>query len=47
MTHRRGLQPMLCAKQEGLFRIIQSIPAKAEAFKRWLPGWATKRIQEN
>jgi hypothetical protein len=26
-----------CAKKEGLFRIIQSIPSpKAEPFKRWL-----------
>jgi len=32
-----GVQRMLCAITEGIFRIIQSIPSpKAEPFKRWL-----------
>ncbi len=42
-----GLQPMLCANTEGLFRIIQSIPSpKAEPFKRWLAKVGYERIQE-
>jgi hypothetical protein len=42
-----GLQPMLCANTEGLFRIIQSIPSpKAEPFKRWLARVGYERIQE-
>ncbi len=32
-----GMQKMICANTEGIFRIIQSIPSpKAEPFKRWL-----------
>lgn len=42
-----GLQPMLCANTEGLFRIIQSIPSpKAEPFKRWLAKVGYERVQE-
>ena len=42
-----GLQRMLCANTEGLFRIIQSIPSpKAEPFKRWLAKVGHERIQE-
>lgn len=42
-----GVQPMLCANTEGLFRIIQSIPSpKAEPFKRWLAKVGYERIQE-
>jgi len=36
-----------CAKTEGVFRIIQSIPSKnAEPFKRWLAKVGYERIQE-
>lgn len=36
-----------CANNEGLFRIIQSIPSpKAEPFKRWLAQLGKERIQE-
>ena len=42
-----GLQPMLCANTEGLFRLIQSIPSpKAEPFKRWLAKVGYERVQE-
>ncbi|MFA5793236.1 MAG: Bro-N domain-containing protein [Candidatus Gracilibacteria bacterium] len=42
-----GKQKMLCAKTEGIFRIIQSIPSqKAEPFKRWLAKVGYERIQE-
>ncbi len=42
-----GVQSMLCANTEGLFRIIQSIPSpKAEPFKRWLAKVGYERIQE-
>jgi hypothetical protein len=42
-----GLQRMLCANTEGLFRIIQSIPSpKAEPFKRWLAKIGYERVQE-
>jgi prophage antirepressor-like protein len=42
-----GLQRMLCANTEGLFRIIQSIPSpKAEPFKRWLARVGHERIRE-
>ena len=42
-----GLQPMLCANTEGLFRLIQSIPSpNAEPFKRWLAKVGYERIQE-
>jgi DNA-damage-inducible protein D len=42
-----GLQGMLCANTEGLFRIIQSIPSpKAEPFKRWLARVGYERVQE-
>jgi hypothetical protein len=42
-----GLQRMLCANTEGLFRIIQSIPSpKAEPFKRWLAKVGYERVQE-
>src|SRR3989338_6964552 len=36
-----------CAKTEGLFRIVQSIPSqKAEPFKRWLAKVGYERVQE-
>src|SRR3989304_9095827 len=36
-----------CANNEGIFRIIQSIPSpKAEPFKRWLAKVGYERIQE-
>ncbi len=36
-----------CANTEGIFRIIQSIPApKAEPFKRWLAKVGYERVQE-
>jgi DNA-damage-inducible protein D len=42
-----GLQKMLCATTEGIFRIIQSIPSpKAEPFKKWLAKVGYERIQE-
>ncbi len=42
-----GVQRMLCANTEGLFRIIQSIPSpKAEPFKRWLAKVGYERVQE-
>jgi len=42
-----GLQNMLCANTEGIFRIIQSIPSpKAEPFKRWLAKVGYERVQE-
>ncbi len=42
-----GMQRMLCANTEGLFRIIQSIPSpKAEPFKRWLAKVGYERVQE-
>ncbi len=42
-----GLQNILCADTEGIFRIIQSIPSpKAEPFKRWLAKVGYERIQE-
>src|SRR3989344_7891741 len=34
-----GVQKILCANTEDIFRIVQSIPSsKAEPFKRWLPA---------
>lgn len=42
-----GKQQMNCAKTEGIFRIIQSIPSpKAEPFKRWLAKVGYERVQE-
>jgi len=42
-----GIQRMLCANTEGIFRIIQSIPSpKAEPFKRWLAKVGYERVQE-
>ncbi|MBI5198137.1 MAG: Bro-N domain-containing protein [Nitrospirae bacterium] len=42
-----GLQRMLCANTENVFRIIQSIPSpKAEPFKRWLAKVGYERVQE-
>jgi prophage antirepressor-like protein len=42
-----GLQRMICANTEGIFRIIQSIPSpKAEPFKRWLAKVGYERVQE-
>ncbi|MDQ3110358.1 MAG: Bro-N domain-containing protein [Bacteroidota bacterium] len=36
-----------CANNEGLFRIIQSVPSpKAEPFKRWLAQLGKERIEE-
>ena len=42
-----GIQKLLCANVESLFRIIQSIPSKkAEPFKKWLAKVGYERIQE-
>jgi hypothetical protein len=42
-----GVQRMLCANTEGIFRIIQSIPSsKAEPFKRWLAKVGYERVRE-
>ncbi|HPR18349.1 MAG TPA: Bro-N domain-containing protein [Candidatus Cloacimonadota bacterium] len=42
-----GFQKINCANTEGIFRIIQSIPApKAEPFKRWLARVGYERVQE-
>jgi len=42
-----GVQNMLCANTEGIFRIIQSVPSpKAEPFKRWLAKVGYERVQE-
>ena len=42
-----GKQPINCANNEGVLRIIQSIPSKkAEPFKRWLAKVGAERIEE-
>ena len=42
-----GVQKILCANTEGIFRIIQSIPSpKAEPFKRWLAKVGYERVKE-
>lgn len=42
-----GVQKMLCATTEGIFRIIQAISnPKAEPFKRWLAKVGYERVQE-
>ncbi len=42
-----GIQNMLCANTEGIFRLIQSISSpKAEPFKRWLAKVGYERVQE-
>ena len=42
-----GAQKVNCARTEGIFRIIQSIPSpKAEPFKRWLARVGYERVQE-
>jgi hypothetical protein len=42
-----GVQKMICANTEGVFRIIQSIPSpKTEPFKRWLAKAGYERVQE-
>lgn len=42
-----GMQKMLCANTESVFRIIQSIPSpKAEPLKRWLAKVGYERVQE-
>ena len=42
-----GKQRVNCANQEGLFRIIQSIPSpKAEPFKQWMAQVASQRIDQ-
>ena len=42
-----GKQRVNCASQEGLFRIIQSIPSpKAEPFKLWMAQVASNRIDQ-
>src|SRR3989344_4846976 len=47
MPTEGGVQKMLCANTEGIFRIVQSIPSpKAEPFKRWLAKVGYERIQE-
>ena len=42
-----GKQRVNCATQEGLFRIIQSIPSpKAEPFKQWMAQVASQRLDQ-
>lgn len=42
-----GIQKILCANTEGIFRIVQSITSpKAEPFKRWLAKVGYERVQE-
>lgn len=42
-----GIQNLNCANNEGILRIVQSIPSpKAEPFKRWLAKVGYERIQE-
>ena len=42
-----GVQKENCAKMEGIFRIIQSIPSKkAEPFKQWMAQVAAQRIDQ-
>lgn len=42
-----GVQKMICANTEGIFRIIQSIPSpKAEPLKKWLAKVGYERVQE-
>lgn len=42
-----GKQRVNCASQEGIFRIIQSIPSpKAEPFKLWMAQVASNRIDQ-
>ena len=42
-----GKQRLNCASQEGIFRIIQSIPSpKAEPFKQWMAQVASERIDQ-
>ena len=42
-----GKQRVNCATQEGLFRIIQSIPSpKAEPFKLWMAQIASQRLDQ-
>lgn len=42
-----GMQKMVCANTEGVFRVIQSIPSpKAEPFKRWLARVGYERVKE-
>src|SRR5579862_7599075 len=45
---RGGRQAVNCARVEGIFRIMQSIPsAKAEPFKRWIAKTAYEHVQES
>ena len=42
-----GKQRMNCADQQGVFRLIQSIPSpKAEPFKQWMAQVASERLDE-
>jgi hypothetical protein len=42
-----GVQKVNCSTQEGIFRIIQSIPSpKAEPFKLWMAKVASERVDE-
>ncbi len=42
-----GIQSMVCADLQGIFRIIQSVSSpKAEPFKQWLAKVGQERIQE-
>lgn len=42
-----GKQKINCADQQGIFRIIQSIPsAKAEPFKQWMAQVASQRLDQ-
>lgn len=47
ITTAGGVQRMSCAKMEGIFRIIQSIPSKnAESFKLWMAQVAAERVNQ-
>ena len=42
-----GKQRVNCATQQGVFRIIQSIPSKkAEPFKQWMAEVASQRLDQ-
>ena len=42
-----GKQRVNCATQQGIFRIIQSIPSKkAEPFKQWMAQVASQRLDQ-
>jgi prophage antirepressor-like protein len=47
VSTKGGLQKMICADMEGIFRIIQSVSSpKAEPFKLWLARVGKERLEE-